>query len=173
MTFMQQIGIALGLSAVGASVHAIGGSVPLVIAVVSLGYGGALMAASEERVGRIVVGAAVVAATLASGLWLDVSWFAVCQTGLIWMVRSLYVHRRMSTSVADIGLSVLALGAGVWAAQTGSTFLALWAFFLVQALHVWLPGNARATSRHDSRSEFNDAERIASAAMQRLLRNDS
>jgi hypothetical protein len=78
----------------------------------------------------------------------------------------------------DAGLSGLALAAAVWAAiSTGSLFLALWCFFLVQALFVAIPNRMSAPRNHGRRAQksasavdddFERAYRNAEAAVRRL-----
>ena len=67
-----------------------------------------------------------------------------------------------------------ALAAGIWAAtQTGSLFLSLWCFFLVQALFVAIPVNmnrktAPGSSQRDPEDRFQHAHRVAESALRRL-----
>ena len=62
----------------------------------------------------------------------------------------------------------------VWAAtETGSPFLSIWSFFLVQALFVAIPvrvgGNHREPQPEDHHDErFERAHRAAQAALRRL-----
>ena len=95
--------------------------------------------------------------------------------GLIWLVRSLYFYASVVSALTDLGLSGLALAAAVWAVtHTGSLFLAIWCFFLVQALFVAIPhalsgkaapGIQPAADRDD---RFERAHRAAEAAVRKL-----
>ena len=90
------------------------------------------------------------------------------------MTRSLYFYSSVLPALTDLMLSGLGLAAAVWAAgQTGSVFLSLWCFFLVQALFVVIP--TRIRRRHsesslgpDGLDRFQRAHRSAEAAVRRL-----
>ena len=168
MNFSLQIGIALALSLVGASLLTLVGNPALAVAVVSVLYGLYVMWHSEQRVGRIVVGTSFIAVTCAGAAWLSLSHFVIAQAAAIWLVRCLYVHGRPLACLADLALAIVGVGAAVWAASTGSAFLALWSFFLVQAFFVWIPG-APSQAAADTDRAFADAKRTADDALQRLL----
>ena len=54
--------------------------------------------------------------------------------------------------------------------NTGSLFLSVWTFFLVQALHPLIPALTNSRSRHDAKSDrrFNQALRSAESAIRRI-----
>jgi hypothetical protein len=62
-------------------------------------------------------------------------------------MRGLFFHKNLLSVLMDFALSLLALGTSFWAAShTGSVFLSVWCFFLVQAAFVAIPGCRTATS---------------------------
>lgn len=62
-------------------------------------------------------------------------------------MRALFFHKNLLSVLMDFTLSLFALGASFWAAShTGSVFLSVWCFFLVQAAFVAIPGSRTATS---------------------------
>jgi hypothetical protein len=99
---------------------------------------------------------------------------------MVWIIRVLYFSNGVLPALLDLGLSALALAAGVWAAgQTGSVLLAVWSFFLVQALFGSIPRSlttqaltGRATERGTrpgaDEEPFERAHRNAEAAVRRL-----
>jgi hypothetical protein len=78
----------------------------------------------------------------------------------------------MLPALLDLGLSALGLAFAVWAAsRSGSPLLALWCFFLVQALHVCVPAvlaEKTAAPANDEEQAFNRAHRAAEAAVRRM-----
>lgn len=179
--FLHGVGIALMLAFAGAALHAAmspfagpTGPLRLIVAGTALAYVIYLLAASRIRTGRfatfvIWLTAAVAAAYLVPSL----AAFLLAHTLLIWLVRSLYYRHGLLTALLDAGLSVMALAAAVWAAiSTGSVFLALWCFFLVQALFVAIPDRISARRAQRAPAVVNDgferAYRTAEAAVRRL-----
>ncbi|MEM7283499.1 MAG: hypothetical protein AAF438_17925 [Pseudomonadota bacterium] len=129
-----------------------------------------LVTNSPAKVGRWVT-------VLVWGILTTVTWyfaptllFLSVQIGLIWLVRSLYHHNTVLAALFDLLLSGFALAVAVWAtSETHSVFLALWSFFLVQALFVLIPQNIhRSNTTHSSKSRFDVAQRTAEAALRRL-----
>ncbi len=89
----------------------------------------------------------------------------------VWLVRSLYFHAGILPALADLALNALAVAASVWAlSHTGSVFLAVWSFFLAQALFAAIPPSARGRRSAGDRDaeRFARAERRAEAALRRL-----
>lgn len=131
-----------------------------------------LLHRTELRSGRIATlsmwGIAVI------GVWIftpSFGWFIIAHTALIWLVRAGYFYAGLLPGLADLALSALALVAAVATAKhTGSLFLSLWCFFLVQALFVRLPERVWPHRRpHTSSSDpFEKAYRSADAALRRL-----
>ena len=73
-----------------------------------------------------------------------------------------------------IGLNGLALSGAIWAAvQSGSLFLSIWSFFLVQALFVGIPSSisrrpGSKAAGPDPEDRFQRAHRVAEAALRKL-----
>jgi hypothetical protein len=134
-----------------------------------------LLKRSKAKVGRVVVIAGWAATSL--GCWLlDIPLFTqvLVQTGIIWLVRSLYFHGSILSAALDFGLVSVGLAASAWAMlNTGSLGGALWSFFLVQALFCWIPNLARKQpgdlyrNQHDQ-SSFQSAHRVALDAVRKL-----
>jgi hypothetical protein len=164
----------------GATLAALGGylGAGLVVRALVMAMGGAyllyLLARSGERIGR--VSTAVMWGASAVAIWAfapSLGWYLGAHVALIWLARSIYYHRGLGAPLADLGLCALALIAGVAAAnETGSAFLSVWTFFLVQALFVALPASLRRKREAPRRTEpehaFERAYRSAEAALRRL-----
>jgi hypothetical protein len=168
MSFLQQALVALVLSLTGAAMIAVGAGLKLVIALVSTAYVFYLLWQSRQRIGRVVIGAAIIAVTSMGFLWLEASIFLLSQLSIVWFVRSLYFHSRPLACLADLGLMSVSCAVAVWVFATGSVFLTFWSFFLVQALFVWLPGR-QTRDDVDINDAFGDAKRTADSALQSLL----
>ena len=93
----------------------------------------------------------------------------------IWLVRSLYFYSGVLPALMDLGLSALSISASVWAiTRSGSVFLAIWTFFLVQALFVTIPPTVQGKSKPERNSaaeneNFTRARRQADAALRQLF----
>ncbi|MEA3290863.1 MAG: hypothetical protein U9Q71_00905 [Pseudomonadota bacterium] len=134
-----------------------------------------LLSRSRERVGRVTVLAAWgVAAGVIWFLAPSPALYLLLHIGLIWLVRSLYFYSSVLSVLADLGLNGLSLAMAVWAAlQSGSVFLSLWSFFLVQALFVAIPPRLgpKAGERRPERDEedrFQHAHRAAETALRKI-----
>ncbi len=181
-TFLGGAAIAFVLAAAGAALFA--ATTPwlaasFAIRAIAIAAGGAyvlyLLSRSEERTGRVAtVTLWCVATALAAVFTSSLPLFLICQVASIWLIRSLYFHNSILAALADLGIGGLALAFAVWAAKSsGSVFLSIWCFFLVQALFVALPANIRAKARCDEAPDqpFKRAERSATAAIRRLAAN--
>jgi hypothetical protein len=135
-----------------------------------------LLAAAHGRAGRIVAPLGLVAldlALFASGAPLAL--WAAAQACTLWLLRCAYFHKSAFVALADAGLAVLALGAATASLRhSGSAFLALWSFGLVQALYTLLPADpaaraAPASPECDADERFDAAQRRAEAALRRLV----
>jgi hypothetical protein len=178
-TFIGGAAAAFILAAAGAAVFA--ATTPWIapsfaIRGIAIALGGAyafyLLSRSEERTGRIAtVVVWCVATTLTAVFASSLPLFLICQVASIWLIRSLYFHGSIVTALADLGIGALALAFAIWAAKSsGSVFLSIWCFFLVQALFVALPADVPTKARSDEGSDqpFKRAERSATAALRRL-----
>ena len=150
----------------------------LVIPALGLAYLVYLMRHSEARVGRVT--------TLSLwGLLAAASWwmapplplYLLIHAAAIWLVRSLYFYSGVLPALMDLGLSALGISASIWAlSRSGSLFLTIWTFFLVQALFVLIPPalKGEAAPRHGSAAadgNFGRARRQADEALRQLFTN--
>ncbi len=142
-------------------------ALPALVVLMAAVYLGYLLRRSRGKSGRVVVLCLWLMATLAGWTLLSLPAFVALQTGLVWLVRTLYFHGGVLASLADLGLSALALAAAAWAAGRGSGLLAVWAFFLVQALFVWIRSPAAAGAPPDDHG-FEAGRALARAALGRL-----
>lgn len=149
------------------------GALRAVIALLGFAYVLYVIARSGERVGRITT--VVCWLAVAGGAWLvglPLAGYVLLHVGLVWLVRSLYYYSGLLPALADLGVSLLGAAFAVWAAQrSGSPWLALWCFFLVQAFHVLIP--ATLTQRGKAAPDAGDdafarAHRAAEGAVRRL-----
>jgi hypothetical protein len=180
-SFLHGVMLAALLSFFGAAVFAAAGTLlagglllRAVIAGLSLCYLLYLLSRSREATGRVTTVALWLA--LATLLWFfepPLVLFVIAHAMLIWLVRSLYFHASLLGAGADLGLCGLGLAAAVWATtQSHSLGLALWCFFLVQALFVLIP--ARLTREgscqqaDDGEARFERAYRSAESALRRM-----
>lgn len=182
--FFEGVLLAAVLSVAGAALFAVAesllgsvGALRLLLGLLSLAYTLYLLARAPSRTGGVSVMAIWFA--LNFGLWLfeaPTLVHVITQLGMLWLVRCLYYHSSALAALADLGLHVLALAGGWWAAeQTGSVALSLWCFFLVQALFpslckcAWLKpraiGSPNATREVD---RFERAHRAAENALRGL-----
>jgi hypothetical protein len=143
------------------------------IAALGLGYTLYAIARSGERVGRV---ATIVCWTVvASAVWLaglPLAGFALAHICLVWLVRSLYYYSSVLPALADLALTTLGAAFAAWAGlRSGSPWLAIWCFFLVQAFHVSLPATLipqRPSNGRDAADAFARAQRAAEAAVRRM-----
>lgn len=181
-TFPEGVSVALAASLAGGVLYSAMGAVfpgipvlRLLIAGISLAYVVYLLSRSPERVGRITATAAWL--LIAGVLWFTqppLLLYVFVHLGALWVIRSLYFYSSTLSALADMGLNGLSLAAAIWAVtRTGSVFLGIWCFFLVQALFVFIPksvgrkpGAVRAC--HEREDRFQHAYRSAEAAVRKL-----
>jgi hypothetical protein len=132
-----------------------------------------LLGSSRVRIGRLTAFSfAVVVITMSMYFETSLVLFVLLHIGLIWLVRCCYFHNSLAAALADMGLCGLAFAAALWAAERSDTlFLALWSFFLVQALvmpvvHNRFPAGKNAVADDDE--SFRRAYRSAQSALRRL-----
>lgn len=150
-------------------------SLRILVALLSFAYLLYLISRSRERIGRIST--VTVWLITATSVWfLPLPWpiYLLLHLGLIWLVRTLYFHAGFLAALADLGLLALGGLAALWALnQSNSPFLALWCFFLIQALFVVIPKQLYPRSGvhphgEDSQDTFQKAYRNAQAAVRKL-----
>jgi len=143
-----------------------------VVALLGFAYTVHVLGRSGERVGRLTT--IVCWLGVAGGAWLadlPLVGYVLLHVGLAWLVRSLYHYSGLLPALADFGLSLLGAAFAVWAAQrSGSAWLALWCFFLVQAFHALIPPTLaqRGAALAAGDSAFERAHRAAEAAVRCL-----
>ena len=134
-----------------------------------------LLRRARARVGKLVMLAAW--ALLATANWLlPVPLFEqiLLLAALVWLVRSLYFHASLLSAALDLGLVSVGLAAGAWSAvNTGSLAVALWSFFLLQALFCWIPDPQERLANESGDRDFNAAafqaaHRVALDAVRKL-----
>ncbi len=151
--------------------------VRLVIPALGFAYLLFLFRSNDERTGRLTT-------LFAWGLLAMLTWwfspplgfYVLIHVGAIWLVRSLYFYAGVFPSLLDFGLSAISVSAFVWAIErTGSIFMGVWCFFLVQALFVAIP---RTLTRRKTQSgppvdndRFESARRQADQALQQIFTN--
>lgn len=147
----------------------------LLVAAMGLFYVFYLLYRSGEKVGRITsITAWLIAAAVIWLMGLSLPLYLLAHLGLVWLIRSLYFYSSLISALVDSGLVLFGLASAVWAVlQTGSLFLSVWCFFLVQALFVVIPNSWKRSSqqRTDTNStedSFQSAYRTAQAALTKL-----
>ena len=181
-TFLEGVSVAIAASLAGSmlytALNTVFPGIPvlrLLIAGMGLAYVVYLLSRSPERIGRVTATAAWV--VVAAVLWFTATPLLLYVFGhlcAIWLIRSLYFYSSALSALTDLGLNGLSLAAAIWAlTRTGSVFLGIWCFFLVQALFVIIPkrinrkpGAVQASHEHEDR--FQHAHRVAEAAVRKL-----
>ncbi|MGB0133871.1 hypothetical protein [Dokdonella sp.] len=178
--FWREVGVALALSVAGGLAWSAlswflspASAMRWVIATLGVVYAVLQLRALDTRAGRMLV--------IGSWLALNIALFAfnpplsswvLAQAAAIWMLRCWACHGSFFTAIADGVLGLFAATAGVVVIQsTHSIFLALWSFFLIQALVVFIPDSLRIAPRNvtpDNEDRFARAQRSAEAALHRL-----
>ncbi|HLF97258.1 MAG TPA: hypothetical protein VI457_08955 [Methylococcaceae bacterium] len=179
-SFLEGVAVALLAALLGGGLHTLlglmfspGSAARLLIAALGLGYLLYLLTRSGGRVGRITA--------LASwGLMAFAAWwlapslpvYALLHLAAIWLIRALYFQGGILAALLDGGLCGLGLGAALAALiQTHSIALAIWCFFLTQALFTAIPNRwpGKNPIQPVSDDRFEQAHRSAEAALRRLL----
>ncbi len=147
----------------------------LIIGGLGLGYVLYLLHRAREHVGRITTTAVwLLLAGLTASFISSLTLYLAAHLGMVWLVRTLYHRSGVLAAVADLALNTLAWMGGVWALlHSGSLFLGVWTFFLVQALFVVVPrrsgaGKAADTTAPRHPDPFQQAQRNAETALRRL-----
>ncbi|MFK7955155.1 MAG: hypothetical protein AB8B96_03595 [Lysobacterales bacterium] len=122
--------------------------------------------------GFLLTAAVTLAALLGSTYWGVLNGpGALAMLSWTWLIRCALLHRNLTALLGDSVLLATGVAAAVWAFESsGSIVLALWSFFLVQALLPWLPvaGKHRLQDPHSPQSQFDQANRRADQALRRL-----
>jgi hypothetical protein len=150
--------------------------VRLMIPALGLAYLLYLLGRSADRTGRIVT-LTIWAGVTAVTWWMapPLPFYLLIHVAAVWLVRSLYFYSGIVPALIDLGLSGLSVSASIWAiSRSGSVFLAIWCFFLVQALFVAIPAvmQRRQSGKSPvpvSSDNFEKARRRADAAIRQLI----
>ncbi|MFW2440401.1 MAG: hypothetical protein ACN4GR_13645 [Arenicellales bacterium] len=150
----------------------------LLIAGIGFSYVIYLLSRNDERIGRVTT--IVVWSVAAMAVWIfapSIVLYALLHLALVWLVRSMYFYSSALSALLDLGLSGFSLATTLWVASwTGSFFMTLWSFFLMQALFVaipssWKSGSARVNRPDDSNDRFEHAYHAAQSAVRKLSIN--
>lgn len=186
-TVIEGIGIAALLSIVAFPMMVLGTTVMypsialrLCISAIGFLYILYILAKTSTRIGRGTVGA-LSALAIAALLFFNPSFvfFALALTALIWIVRSLYNYQSVVFTLADGVLCAISLASAAWGFMLShSIMVALWCYFLVQALTAAIPRSFEAvaamknrTAGHGkpSQDRFSEAQRAAQEALRQLV----
>jgi hypothetical protein len=177
-TFLEGVGVALVACIIGgilfaalAPVFGWDSLLRAVIAGLGLAYIVYLMNRSQARVGKVTVASFWLVGAVA--LWLlHPPFFAylLLHAGAVWLARSLYFYSGLIPAMLDLALMGFGLVAAIWAAlETGSIFVALWCFFLCQALFTCIPRTLRSKRQQPAAdAPFERAYRAGQAALRAL-----
>lgn len=177
-TFFEGVAIAAVLAVAGTSGWHLGSLLlprrilpDLLLTGIATLYALYLLYRSPLRAGRLTALASWLALSLGLVLWpVPLPLQAVAYGGALWLLRTACHHPSLLGLVADLALQALSAGAAVWAIrESGSLFLAMWSYFLVQALFAAIPratprGRTEALAQHP----FDRAERAAEQALRRI-----
>jgi hypothetical protein len=188
---IQGIFLACGLSAVAMLAMMAHWALPLpltlqgLVALLAGGYILSLLVSQGARVGRITLGTLATGILLAAtSLGLSATTMVLLAIGLIWLVRSLLYYASLLSAVLDGVLCAVSLGGALGAGLlSDSLVLAVWCFFLAQALWVCIPtslarlGRPRATGQvetepHSPPDAFARAYRAADEAIGVMARQE-
>lgn len=162
----------------------------LVISMVTLLYIGYLLAAINVKAGKvalplIIIGAMAVA--LLSGI--SLSFYLALHLFAVWLVRVIYLHRPLLACLDFLASGASAAAACIALDHTHSLFIAIWSFFLLQAVMLSAlfnfnrnlhqrgdnglfengsPGNRSFSNNSPENEKFSRALRTAEAAFKQL-----
>lgn len=144
-----------------------------IISVLTLAYLLYLLMCSTVRVGRLVAFTLAAIIIAVSMYWQPSPvLYALMHVGLIWLVRSCYFHKSLTAALADMGFCALGFATAVWAVErSGTLFLPLWCFFLIQALVIPVLQDRFAAGKDDGSDDnemFRRAYRSAQSALHRM-----
>jgi len=147
-------------------------AISLAVILLGGGYLFYLISRSRRKSGKLVATLLVTLLLLfCTMLPLASSVILVMLLAAIWLLRSFYFRHGFLDSVFDLGLTFFGLAAAVTAGFVSeSPFLAFWTFFVIQALHVYLPSMKQKESHINSRApeRFRRAHDNAKSAISRL-----
>ncbi len=174
-SFGSNVAAAVGITAVGVSATSAGAG-PLGLYLMAFLYLGYLLYHSPRATGRVALMAGWLAGATALYL-LEASMSISLMFNLtsLWLARCWCYLDQVLQALADLALWFGALALACAALlHSGSYPLAIWTFFLVQALWPWVAATAaswtqsEATADYQQERAFNDAKQNAEAALRRL-----
>ena len=146
--FMEGVIIALGLSLISAigywsliGVFHVAVSLSAAAAILGTAYALYLIKRSDRTTGKITCGLVFnTIVVLIILLPIGVGMVASILLLALWGVRCFFYRHGVADSLVDLSLSVsAAIAALIAAIATQSVFITVWTFFIVQALHVFIP----------------------------------
>ncbi len=146
----------------------------LVISFVTLFYIAYLMLAINIKVGKFILPMfAIGCIALAQSIGVSLSGFIALHLFFIWFARAVYLYRPLGACLDGFGCLVSASLTYLVLVQTHSLFIAVWTFFLLQAVILSiLPFPEKYLKRRKSCDSGDDkflrAQRMAQAAFKRL-----
>lgn len=136
-------------------------------------YLGAMFYRKKLRFGRLVLPLAwLLAAGVIQVTSSSLSGFVIAHVAAMWFTRTLICHASLLSALIDLGLSALAYCTAIasfW--HSGSFGLSVWCFYLVSALHAFIPSRwdrSEANSNVSPLADFTLAYEQAQAALRRL-----
>lgn len=176
-TFLEGVGIALLISLITSPLAAllhlwVGGFLGVAVFVVTLTYLYIvyLLARSRKTTGRMTL-AGLSAVLLSGSLVLPAPWVGLSALALMAAMRACAYSRSICSSLLHGLLCLFGLGVALWAyRQSGSLFLTVWSFFLLQALFVYIPAHLPKSQEAPVPGEdpFSQAHQAAQQALARL-----
>ena len=161
----------------------LGGGAAMFITVLGLAYLAYLLAVSPSRRGRFVLGLASAVILLGAGIASPSAVvLGALVLGLIWLVRSVLFYAGILPALWDAALCAVSAVCAVGVAMaTHRLWLAVWVFFLLQALFVYIPklftrgqDGSRESAEATSQSEaFTRAHRAAEEALQAMAQREA
>ena len=148
----------------------------LLIPALGLAYILYLFSRSEERTGRVT--SLTIWTVFAITTWIigpPLTLYILLHVSALWLIRSLYFYSSLVPALIDFALNLLGTATAFWAiSHSGSVFLAIWCFFLTQALFVLIPravghGHKPRQGSAPHSENFEQARRRAESAIRALL----
>lgn len=146
----------------------------VLVSLLGFAYLAWLLRARRRKTGLMTVAAGWCVISAAAWLFVPaLPAYLLAHAAVLWLVRSLVYHEGIVPSLLDLGVTAFGVSAAGWAiARSGSVFLGIWSFFLVQALFVAIPAclPRREIPRFaDEGDRFEQARRRAEAAFKQLI----
>lgn len=147
----------------------------LVISIVTLLYIGYLMLAINVKAGKLALPVTVIGVmAIAFFAGISLPLYLALHLIVVWLVRVIYLHRPLIACLDFFASGVSAVLACLALSHTHSLFIAIWSFFLLQAVMLsvlfYIDGNfyQRRDSGPLDNEKFSRALRTAEAAFKRL-----